>query len=173
MSKTSKCKSEDKLPKSVLKARIAAAKRLDLVSRKLGFDLGLYDPGSGYVYILNATAAVVWENLTANRSYWDVSSGVALSYGLEKDDAKSIAKDIHGIIARWKNDGLFETGAKPVRSDTKNCKQPEIPFPEREVSRISSEYQRPNYSKFTVDQLQERYRLEEYPVQTPFADVWI
>lgn len=161
------------IPQAVLDSAIDVTKKAYLVPRRLGFDLGLFDPVTQEVYILNATAAAIWENIYASRSYWDVSSGLALSYDLDTEAAKDIAGDVHSIVARWKKDGLFQTDSKLVGLDDNPREHPRIPFPERDVSRVTSEYQRPTYSKYTVETLRERHGLEEFAVKTPFADVWL
>jgi hypothetical protein len=162
------------LPEAVLGKAIQLAKKPGLVPRKLGFDLGLFDPENQSVYILNATAAAVWDNLTTSRSYWDVSSGMALSYRLDSEAAKEIAKDVHSIVARWKSDGLLMSEREAEAWTARPGDRPEIiPFPEREVSRVTSDYQRPMYSIFTVGELRERYKLEDFPLATPFADTWL
>lgn len=173
MKEQAKKKKVGPLPEKILKLEIGVVRRADLITRKVGFDLGIYDPETQNVYILNATAAAVWDHLTPNRSYLDISNALALSFGGDREDSVEIAGDVYSIVTLWKNENLLVDPQDETYADRQQADPPEIYFPDREVSRIAAHYQRPTFKTFTVEELKERFKLEEFQVPVAFADVWI
>lgn len=156
----------------VYETKIGRVRRSDLVTRKVGFDLGLYDPVTQDVHILNATAATIWDHITPNRTYLNVADALAMSYGYSPELAGKIGADVVELVKRFETAGLTVDPEQAASRDKTAKQQPDIFFPDKDVTKMTADYLRPVFHTFTVEALKERFKLDESPVRAPFHDCW-
>ncbi len=80
-------------------------KRADLFVREVEEELLLYDPHTGEVFLLNETAASIFDLLDGSRSPQDVADELLR---LLPADPDQVLADVHRILEEFKKGGLLE-----------------------------------------------------------------
>lgn len=70
-------------------------------------ELVLFDPGSGQSYVLNATAARIWEWCDGSRTLALLARALATSYALDEEQALA---DVGELIEGFRRAGLLHDG---------------------------------------------------------------
>jgi PqqD family protein of HPr-rel-A system len=76
-----------------------------VLSRKLGDEWMLYDPGNGKVHIINATAESVWELCDGGHDHDDIAKHLRDDY--QVPDGAVLRKDVDDVIQEFADKGLL------------------------------------------------------------------
>jgi pyrroloquinoline quinone biosynthesis protein D len=68
-------------------------------------DLVIYDPSNGRAYVLNPTAALIWELCDGSMTIEGMADELKQEYGLEDE---TVLADVEALIAQLERAGLLE-----------------------------------------------------------------
>ena len=86
------------------------SKRGDIVFRRIGDEMVLYNPEAKFVHMINATAALIWELCDGTHSLDQIEEVIRSQFELDvKDD---ICNDIREIAEEFEKLGLLKKDKK-------------------------------------------------------------
>lgn len=80
--------------------------RKDIIAKKLGSEMMLYDPKSDDVHVLNETSLFIWNSLDGNQTYEAIESIIRKNF--EVPDDQNVLEDITNICRDFRAKGLLE-----------------------------------------------------------------
>jgi PqqD family protein of HPr-rel-A system len=81
-----------------------------ILSRKLGDEWMLYDPESGVVHIINATAESVWDLCDGKHGPDEIATSLRETF--EVSDGTPVREEVHEIIEAFFDKGLLRSKGK-------------------------------------------------------------
>ena len=70
--------------------------RNDIITKKIGSEVLLYDPNTEKVHVLNSTSHFIWENMDGNHSLDDIQKLVQKKFNIT--DSNQVQQDIKKAI---------------------------------------------------------------------------
>lgn len=141
--------------------------REDLASRQVGMDWVIYDPDSGAVHVLNATASSILWHVTPDRAPEEIARNIALSFKGGRDVEKEILSHVRKMLKQFRELNLFTED----RGTTKRFER-EIVVTERVMTPHPVKYFDPQMSSQSVDELMRKGGIGAPVSEVAFCDTW-
>jgi hypothetical protein len=147
------------------------SRRPDMFTRQLGFDLALFDPVSSQLHMLNSTATAIWYHITPDRTPKNIYEVLALNFDKSSsDELVALSNDGEYFIGVLQDLNLVtENPTSPTPVDVSGIT---AYIPDHEISTCGVGYARPSIKTFTLQELQDRFKVDEGLV-TGFSDIWV
>lgn len=151
---------------------LGQVRRADLMTRQVGLDLAIYDPGKANVHLLNPSAAAIWLHVSGDRTLTGIYEMFVLANRDNDIPDSRVLHDVESTLQQFKQMGLVvPVGTRPPRPDIHDRALSTV-ITGRDLTMLPDEYLPPQIKSFTLMELAEIFDgRRDRPAE--FLDTWL